>query len=1007
VTRSPERSDRRAPSFMEGVLEACWLAAVVVIPVLFNVHSETIFEAEKAAVLRSLLLLLVVVGLIWIFRSGRPPRERIQALWRSPLGIAWTLTLASYLLATALSIDPRLSLWGSFIRRQGLFTALAYLALFLAILWSLRSEAQLRRVLQAMVLASVPVAIYGICQIWGLDPIPWGRPSISRPTAQAGNPIFLGAHLSMVIPVTLALGVEALWGVRRRTWRNRLVAAAYGGVLLLQIGVVISSQSRGPVLGFLAGLAFLALLALRSAPRWMAITGMSVMVGLVTFLTLVVVPEGPFEELRESPSVEWTGLPRFSQAFDFEKGTAAVRLLLWESMVELVREDPARLLVGYGPESILLTSHRHYRPGLSSLEGGELAADRAHNRTFDLVATRGLFAAVIDLLLLGGLLFVVLARLGVVGGAGGRWLLALSVAAGAVVGACIPLAVGRWGLAGPLVPVGAVAGLIAFLALDLLRGRSPTPEVGIPVSSGLGRVLGGLSFRNLLLMALGAAALVHFVETQVGIETVTTRLYLWTGAALVAVIGLGEPGERKQSHGLLESGGVEWGLIVALTLASATFGFVGIPRPISSPLPVLFLVVSGTWLVGILPVAGGDGKGLKAYALASLPVFFVLLACQLLWPYWTGQTVLNSSISLQELMAQVDRLSYTLPMFTGMVFLMVIIFGMWRARESIDLGWRIALYLWPFIILPLVCALPLKPSRADVYAHIGRSYEARGAWSPAAYLYAAASELEPHEPALYAHLARMNLEVAKEETGDPGRRQQALDAAVKAGVAARDRRPQDPRFLHLLGSLETDYGLLTPDGETVSMHFRLADQAFGEAVEAGSRIPATWVAWGQSYLHRGDPQAALQRLQRAQELDPDFPPTSRLQGEAYLSLGEWAAARDAYLRALELNSRSASNWRGLGSAYAQLDARAESAEAYLKAIERGASDVLTYRNLALMLGEMNQLSRAISYAERAVEVAPPAVEAEVRRLLEQLRELSVSGVSADTTGSAGSDPPLL
>ncbi len=50
--------------FCEGIIEAAWLAAIIVLPLFFNVFSSRVFEPDKITLLRSLSLLILAVWLI-------------------------------------------------------------------------------------------------------------------------------------------------------------------------------------------------------------------------------------------------------------------------------------------------------------------------------------------------------------------------------------------------------------------------------------------------------------------------------------------------------------------------------------------------------------------------------------------------------------------------------------------------------------------------------------------------------------------------------------------------------------------------------------------------------------------------------------------------------------------------------------------------------------------------------------------------------------------------------
>ncbi len=82
--------------YAEGIMEAAWLAAVIVVPVFFNVYSSRIFEPDKITLLRSLALVILAAWVVKLIEQGgvrweRIPRQggglrgSLQALLRIPL----------------------------------------------------------------------------------------------------------------------------------------------------------------------------------------------------------------------------------------------------------------------------------------------------------------------------------------------------------------------------------------------------------------------------------------------------------------------------------------------------------------------------------------------------------------------------------------------------------------------------------------------------------------------------------------------------------------------------------------------------------------------------------------------------------------------------------------------------------------------------------------------------------------------------------------------------------
>ena len=48
----------------DKIMEAGWLAAAIVVPLFFNVHSSRVFEPDKLSLLRSISLVMVVAWLV-------------------------------------------------------------------------------------------------------------------------------------------------------------------------------------------------------------------------------------------------------------------------------------------------------------------------------------------------------------------------------------------------------------------------------------------------------------------------------------------------------------------------------------------------------------------------------------------------------------------------------------------------------------------------------------------------------------------------------------------------------------------------------------------------------------------------------------------------------------------------------------------------------------------------------------------------------------------------------
>ena len=57
--------------FCDKMIEAGWLAAVIVVPLFFNIYSQRVFEPDKLSLLRSIALVMSVAWVIRVVEDRR------------------------------------------------------------------------------------------------------------------------------------------------------------------------------------------------------------------------------------------------------------------------------------------------------------------------------------------------------------------------------------------------------------------------------------------------------------------------------------------------------------------------------------------------------------------------------------------------------------------------------------------------------------------------------------------------------------------------------------------------------------------------------------------------------------------------------------------------------------------------------------------------------------------------------------------------------------------------
>ena len=554
-------SKTKFDAWLNGVIEAGWLAALVLAPLFFNVFSSRVFEPDKISLVRSIALIMLLAWLIKLANGGAawlpgstgesatdtPPRPWWQRGLGMPLLLPILLIVAAYLISTGFSVARFVSWWGSYQRLQGTYTFLSYVTIALLTIGHLRRPEQLQRLQYASVITSLPIAIYAILQHRQLDPLPWGGDVTTRVAANAGNAIFLAAYMIMAFFFTLErvfssfahlLGRNADAENRGHDVSTSIAGGAYLFILVVQLLAIFWTQSRGPWLGLFFGIYLFVLLlftALRPK-RYRLWTSGWIGLGVAGALLLVAMNTTPYFKWLED--VPYVG--RLTTLLEADDGTGRVRVLIWQGAARMAaphdplvfpdgRADtinPLRPLVGYGPETMWIAYNPFYPPELAQLEARNASPDRSHNETWDsLVITGGLgFLAYLTLFV--AIFFWALRWLGLLVNRRDTLLFGglLSLTAGGMV-LLFNNFTGSWDYFGVALPTGLILGLGAYVTLSAF------------LHTDLGWTRADLP-RQLLLIAILASITAHFVEIHFGIAIAATRTYFWVQTALLVVVGM-------------------------------------------------------------------------------------------------------------------------------------------------------------------------------------------------------------------------------------------------------------------------------------------------------------------------------------------------------------------------------------------------------------------------------------------------------------------------------------
>jgi len=297
---------------------------VAMVPLLILPRWSFYFDVVPRIVV---LLAGAAVAMVWTGAWHVPLTRRARRF----LELA-TWQAAAILAGTIFSTHRELSFFGSAWRKEGLPVPMAIVIIAAATFTSISADrSRLHTFLRITVLASLPVALYGIAQYFGIDP--WmaaggyhfgdGAFTIVRPPSTLGHAAYFATFLLYAVFAAIALAV-----METGPWKMAAIAVAATAGL-----AIVLSGTRAALLGAIAGAVFV--VAREGLPAKQVRTAAAgAMVALALVAAFYISPAG--ERLRA----------RAHWAQDDRLGGA--RLRLWR---DTLRMAGSRWMAGYGPET--------------------------------------------------------------------------------------------------------------------------------------------------------------------------------------------------------------------------------------------------------------------------------------------------------------------------------------------------------------------------------------------------------------------------------------------------------------------------------------------------------------------------------------------------------------------------------------------------------------------------------------------------------------------------------
>jgi putative inorganic carbon (hco3(-)) transporter len=405
-------------NYLNRIIEFSFYALFLVTPLVFTSATSELFEFPKMWLTFTFAL---IIGSSWVLKMILQKRIFIK---RTPLDIPLILFLVSHVISTIFSLDSHVSLWGYYSRfNGGLLSIISYLLLFYALISNLHLKHVLN-ILKLSIFSGLIVAAWGLPSHFGYDPTCfifrgnfdtscWTdafKPTI-RMFSTLGQPAWLAAFMSILIPVSIAYFLDVTNDRKQETGNKKLLVASYLLLAALFYACLTYTNTRGGFIGFwIANSAFWSILFFKKIfdrkiyLRYflifnLAFLGFNFLQGLpIAQVSRFTLPE--LTKTSSAPSNTTTLTPAAGALGGTDSGK--IRLLVWQGAINAWKEH---VLFGTGVETFAYAYYQ-YKPQEHNLTSEwDFLYNKAHNEYLNYLTTTGVFGLGSYLFIIGVFLF--------------------------------------------------------------------------------------------------------------------------------------------------------------------------------------------------------------------------------------------------------------------------------------------------------------------------------------------------------------------------------------------------------------------------------------------------------------------------------------------------------------------------------------------------------------------------------------------------------------------------
>jgi putative inorganic carbon (HCO3(-)) transporter len=305
-----------------------------------------------------------VIGILW-FLTRKNCNTKMHLIEKYVL-----VYLFLVFISTLFSTDIIRSIWGRPLREEGIFAISAYIFVFFIANRKYRFS---KEHVKALLLSGSIVALYGVIQYFGYDPIPrdlvrmhWKGIAVST----MGNPNFLGSYLTLILPISTFAYI----------YSKKTIYLVVSGIVYLSL---LCTMTRGSWIGAFIGLTVLTVYIVRHQYSLVHLGTVLLLFAVLTVFTNVNSNGRVFGRINTVPKDLASVV---NQSPDSEK-SGSNRIFIWTRVVALVKSRP---LFGYGLETLDGSFTKEYQDDVTAFYGYLMFVDKAHNEYLNIAVSTGI-----------------------------------------------------------------------------------------------------------------------------------------------------------------------------------------------------------------------------------------------------------------------------------------------------------------------------------------------------------------------------------------------------------------------------------------------------------------------------------------------------------------------------------------------------------------------------------------------------------------------------------------